>query len=81
MNTSRKTIRRDREVVAALYPPLEGEGRRECNERRGGVTVSPFRTVPMLRDHPTPPHMSLRSMGADPPPPGEGEGGKLGQPV
>jgi hypothetical protein len=23
-------------------PPLEGEGRRECNERRGGVTVSPF---------------------------------------
>jgi hypothetical protein len=25
-------------AVGAFYPPLEGEGRRECNERRGGVT-------------------------------------------
>ena len=24
------------------HPPLEGEGRRSCNERRGGVTVSPL---------------------------------------
>src|SRR3984893_19377779 len=32
-----------------------------------------FRPVPELRDHPTPSRISLRSMRADPPPPGEGK--------
>ena len=38
------------------------------NAPRGGVTVSPHRTVPVWRDHPTP--LALRAI--DPPPPGEG---------
>src|SRR5436190_23845021 len=53
--------------------PWRGEGRRSCNERRGGVTVSPRPTVPEWRDHPTPSRISLRSIRADPPPPGEGK--------
>ena len=46
---------------------------RVAAKRRGGVTVSPREQSPELRDfHPTPSHISLRSMGADPPPPGAG---------
>ena len=41
-------------------------------KRRGGVTVSPRLTVPELSDHPTSSHISLCSMRADRPPPGEG---------
>src|SRR5689334_20328720 len=37
--------------------------------RRGGVTVSPPRKLPVWRDHPTP--LALRAI--DPPPPGEGK--------
>src|SRR5580704_8244482 len=51
-------------LVAALpNPPLEGEGRREA--AGWGDGLSP-RTVPELRDHPTPSRILLRAMRADP---------------
>ncbi|MEA2871636.1 MAG: hypothetical protein QOH67_1612 [Hyphomicrobiales bacterium] len=53
------------------HPPLEGEGRRERSERRGGVTFS-------RKTHPTPAHIA-HAMFADPPPPGEGGTGARGE--
>ena len=56
---------RDRGLI---YPPLEGEGRREAAGWGEGLSL---RTVPELRDrHPTPSRILLRAMRAYPPPPG-----------
>src|SRR3954462_6997013 len=49
---------------ALAYPPLEGEGRRSCNERRGGVTVSHRKQCP--RGEITPPRRALRFASCSP---------------
>src|SRR3954470_24901421 len=60
------------ESVDVGHPPLEGEGRRACNARRGGVKVSPRERCPSWRLSPHP--VEHLTMLADPPPPGEGKG-------
>ncbi|MET4183211.1 BMFP domain-containing protein YqiC [Bradyrhizobium sp. JR7.2] len=47
----------------AIYlPPPGGGGAARGAGGGGGATVYPRRTVPVGRDHPTPSHISLRSM-------------------
>src|ERR1700750_1460027 len=58
-------------MCGPLHPPLEGEGRRACNARRGGVKVSPRERCPVWRLSPHP--VEHLTMLADPPPSGEGE--------
>src|SRR4051812_1522361 len=61
-------------ILTVLILPWRGEDRFACNANRGGVTVAPHRTAPVLKDcHPAPSRISLRSMRADPPPQGAGE--------
>jgi hypothetical protein len=65
-----------------LAPPSPGGGgslelgdAKHRPERAGWGDSLSLRTPPKLKDlHPTPSRISLRSMRADPPPPGEGEG-------
>jgi hypothetical protein len=65
---------RRRARIDSFLPPGRGGSTRSVVRRAAGWgdSLSP-RTVPELRDHPTPSHVSLCSSRADPPPPGQGD--------
>src|SRR5262245_27057495 len=69
-----------RTPVRFLPSPGGGGSTRVQRAAGWGESLS-FRAVPELRDrHPTPSRISLRSMRADPPPPGEGEAAETPSP-
>src|SRR5262249_21770131 len=63
-----------------LAPSPGGGGSPRMKFAAGGGEGLSTRTVPVLRDHPTPSHISPRSIRADPPPPREGKEARLHPP-